>query len=62
VHANWGGSWRMPTRAECEALASAVNTSWTSNYNNSGIAGHICTDKTDSSKTLFFPAGGWATN
>lgn len=51
--ANWGGSWRMPTTAEFQALGAAVNTEWTKVNNAYGI---LCTDKTDSSKTLFFPA------
>ena len=55
---NWGGSWRMPTTAELQALGNAVNTAWTADYQGSGVAGIICTDKTDSSKTLFFPAAG----
>ena len=59
VQANWGGDWRMPTKAEFQALLDAVNTVWTSNYNGSGVAGLVCTDKIDSSKTLFFPAVGF---
>lgn len=53
--ANWGGSWRMPTTADFQALAAAVNTKWTQVNN---VYGLLCTDKTDSSKTLFFPAAG----
>jgi hypothetical protein len=53
--ANWGGSWRMPTTAEFQALGAAVNTAWTQVNNVYGI---LCTDKTDRSKTLFFPAAG----
>ena len=53
--ANWGGSWRMPTTAEFQALGAAVNTTWTQVNN---VYGMLCTDKTDSSKTLFFPAAG----
>lgn len=53
--ANWGGSWRMPTTAEFQALGAAVNTAWTQVNNVYGI---LCTDTTDSSKTLFFPAAG----
>ena len=60
VAANWGGAWRMPTNDELRALGNAVNAVWTTNYNGSGINGIICTDKTDSSKTLFFPAAGYA--
>jgi uncharacterized protein (TIGR02145 family) len=58
VIANWGGSWRMPTTAEYAALGAAVNTARTADYQGSGVAGMICTDKTDSSKVLFFPACG----
>ena len=58
VQTNWGGSWRMPTTAEFAALGAAVNTAWTANYQGSGVAGMVCTDKTDSSKVLFFPAAG----
>ena len=53
--ANWGGSWRMPTTAEFQALGAAVNTAWTQVNNVYGI---LCTDIEDSSKTLFFPAAG----
>ena len=56
--ANWGGSWRMPKTDEFKALGAAVNTEWTADYQGSGVAGLVCTDKTDSSKTLFFPAAG----
>lgn len=54
--ANWGGQWRMPTTAEYVALGDAVNTKWTKV---NGVYGMLCTDKTDSSKTLFFPACGY---
>ena len=53
--ANWGGSWRMPTTAEFQALRAAVNATWTQVNN---VYGMLFTDKTDSSKTLFFPAAG----
>ncbi len=62
VHANWGGEWRMPTTEEIQALGNAVNAVWATDYNGSGINGLLCTDKTDSSKTLFFPAAGYAYN
>lgn len=60
--ANWGGSWRMPTTAEYVALGNAVNTAWTADYQGSGVKGLVCTDKTDSSKVLFFPACGYCLN
>lgn len=62
VRDNWGGSWRMPTTEEYVALHNAVNATWTADYQGSGIAGVIYTDKTDSSKTLFFPATGGCFN
>lgn len=62
AQAAWGGQWRMPTTAEYVALGNAVNTAWTSSYNSSGVAGLVCTDKTDSSKVLFFPAAGYCYN
>lgn len=58
ARANWGGDWRMPTTEEFQALVNAVNTAWTDDYQSSGVAGLVCTDKTDSSKVLFFPAVG----
>ena len=62
VVAAWGNGWRMPTTEEYAALGNAVNTEWTNNYQGSGVAGMICTDKTDSSKVLFFPACGLCGN
>ena len=60
--ANWGGSWRMPTAAEYTALKNAVNSAWTADYQGSGVSGLVCTDKTDSSKVLFFPICGYCEN
>lgn len=56
---NMGTDWRMPTKDEYVALGNAVNTAWTEDYQGSGVAGMICTDKNDSSKVLFFPACGY---
>ena len=60
VQANWGGNWRMPTVSEFIALCEAVTSAWTADYQGSGVAGVVLTDKTDSSKKLFFPAAGSA--
>ncbi len=62
VRANWGGDWHMPTREEFLHLGQAVNSEWVTNYNGSGNNGFLCTDKNDSSKTLFFPAAGFVGN
>ena len=58
VTAAWGGNWRMPTTAEFQALGTVTTSAWTSSYEGSGVAGLVLTDKTDSSKVLFFPACG----
>ncbi len=55
VKAVWGGNWRMPTVSEFIALGEAVNIAWTQV---NGVSGMMCTDKTDETKTLFFPACG----
>lgn len=62
VHAAWGGNWRMPTTDEIDSFIESVNSEWTNNYNNSGIAGWVCEDKEDNTKVLFFPASGEAGN
>jgi len=59
ARANWGGTWRMPTTDEFAALGNAVNSAWTDDYQGSGVSGLVLTDKTDSSKVLFFPAAGY---
>ena len=56
--AAWGSSWRLPTTAEYAALGTATISAWTASYKGSGVSGLVLTDKTDSSKVLFFPAAG----
>jgi len=59
VIANLGGSWRMPTKDEFQSLIDATTNAWTSiTIDNVTVSGIMFTDKTDSSKTLFFPAAG----
>jgi len=55
---NWGGDWRLPTMAETTALVNATTSAWTTDYQGTGVSGLVLTDKTDSSKVLFFPAVG----
>ena len=62
AHANMGGTWRMPTTEEMQAFGNAVNAVWTNDYQNSGVAGLVCTDKTDNTKVVFFPASGRCRN
>ena len=58
---NWGGSWRMPTIADWMWLMRNCTWSWTANYNNTGIAGHIVTSNVSGYKghSIFFPAAGY---
>lgn len=53
-----GGDCRMPTEDEYDELLNACNTTWVTNYNGTGINGRLFTLKSDSTKTLFFPASG----
>lgn len=59
---NWGGMWRMPTKAEWEELLNDDNCTWTwtTDYKGSNVAGVIVTSKkagyTD--KSIFLPATG----
>lgn len=55
----WGDNWRMPTKAEFESLMANTNYLWQTNFNESGVNGGKFTDKTDSSKYVFFPAAGY---
>ena len=59
AQANWGGQWRMPTEADFQTLLSSATNKWVTNYQDSGVNGRLFTDKTDSSKILFFPACGY---
>ena len=59
---NMGSGWRMPTTEEYVALGTATTSAWTTDYQGSGVAGLVLTDKTDTSKVLFFPAAGRCLN
>ena len=52
----WGSDWRMPTNAEFEDLLDKTKRSWVTI---SGVTGYKFESKTDSSKYIFLPAGGW---
>ena len=51
--AKWGGSWRMPTLAECKELCNNCSWTWT---NQSGVNGALVTGPNGNS--IFLPAGG----
>lgn len=41
AHFNWGGKWRMPTRAQQDELRKQCYWVWTESYNGSGVTGCI---------------------
>ena len=55
ARAQWGGKWRLPTTKELKELEKCT-WSFTSNYNDKGIAGWIVSNN---GKQLFFPRAGW---
>lgn len=54
AHANWGGSWRMPTHKEFRELAKYCSWAWTTQ---SGKNGCKVTSKKNGN-SIFFPAAG----
>lgn len=61
---NMGGEWHMPNREQIQELFNTtyVTNSWATNYQGSGISGKLFTSVADNTKTLFFPATGYAMN
>lgn len=53
--AYWGSGWRMPTQAEFNELLNNTTNAWTSDYNDTGVAGY--TFKANG-QTIFLPAAG----
>ena len=41
AYVNWGGKWRMPTKAQLDELGEQCYCVWTDSYNNSDVKGHI---------------------
>lgn len=62
ARAQWGGSWRMPTGAEWEALTNTAHFTWawTDDYNGTGVAGCTVTSKVSGyeGNRIFLPAAG----
>jgi len=58
---NWSSDWRIMTKDEATVLASATcKTTWTENYNGTGVKGRIIQGNTDGykDKEIFMPAAG----
>ena len=51
---NWGGSWRMPTKAEQDELRTNCTWTWTTQ---NGVKGYKVTSKSNSN-SIFLPAAG----
>lgn len=51
-----GGDWHMPTSTQCAELLNNTTSSWTTDYNGTGVAGMIFTSNNGNS--IFFPAAG----
>ena len=56
AHVNWGGAWRMPTRAEWLELYENCIWKGTDDYNGTGVAGQIVTGFNGNS--IFLPVAG----
>lgn len=56
AHANWGGSWRMPTGSECYELCDNNNCTWTWTTLN-GVNGYEVKSKKNGN-SIFLPAAG----
>ena len=54
---NWGGKWRMPTRAEQDELRNTSNCTWTWTTQN-GVKGYKVTSKKNGN-SIFLPATGY---
>ena len=52
---NWGGKWRLPTKAECQELVGNCTWTWTSQ---GGHNGYKVTSKKNGA-SIFLPAAGW---
>ena len=55
ARANWGGSWRLPTKAEFDELVNNCTRQWTTQ---NGVKGMRFTSKRNGN-SIFFPAAGW---
>ena len=59
ANANMGGDWHMPTPEQFKELINETDNTWTTQ---DGINGRLFTSKTDTSKSIFIPAAGYAWN
>ncbi len=55
ARANWGGEWRMPTKAECQELIDNTTSEWTTQ---NGVNGRKFKSKSNGNY-IFLPAAGY---
>ena len=60
ANANWGGDWRMPTKAEVDELRDTSYTTWIWTTQN-GVNGYKVTSNTNGN-SIFLPAAGCCYN
>ena len=58
AHVNWGGGWRMPTKAELEELRNNCTCKWTTH---NGVTGCKVTSNINGN-SIFLPAAGYRYN
>ena len=59
ARAHLGGTWRMPTDAEIQALIANTTTEWVTDYQGTGVAGRLVKGKDAyAEKSIFIPAAG----
>ena len=64
VSVMWGGSWRMPDKADLEFLLNSTycTAAWTADFNSTGVGGLVVTGKGDyAGNSIFLPAAGSGT-
>ncbi|MCF0220382.1 MAG: hypothetical protein HUK14_11425 [Muribaculaceae bacterium] len=54
ARANWGSTWRIPTKAEIDELIENTTATWTTR---NGVKGRLVTSKRNG-KSIFLPAAG----
>ena len=58
ANANWGSTWRMPTKADMDELLENTTSTWTTR---NGVKGRLLTSKRNG-QTIFLPAAGDRSN
>lgn len=53
-----GGEWHIPTNVQCAELVGNTTSSWTTDYNGTGVVGAIFTSN-NNGNSIFFPAAGY---